>query len=92
MADAQHRLERRATLLAGQMDTASKGLAQQLGAGERPLFTTPMTKAQSLDWWRLHRHDEAGAAALARLQPWDIARLDADLQAYINGPEGVAGG
>ena len=92
MAEAQHRLERRATLLAGQMDTASKGLAQQLGAGERPLFTTPMTKNESLAWWREHRHDEAGAQVLSRMQPWDIARLDADLQAFINGPEVAAGG
>lgn len=88
----QHRLEQRAQLLAGRMDTASKGLAQQLGAGDRPPFTTAMTRTESLDWWRQHRHDEAGAEVLARLRPWDIAQLDADLQAHINGPEVVPGG
>ncbi len=77
----QQRLEQRATRLGQRMRELSATLATHLGAGERPPFTTAMTKSESLAWWGLHRHDEYGATALARMQPWDIARLDADLGA-----------
>ena len=75
----EHRLERRARLLAERIRDASERLAQQLGAGERTPFTTAMTKSESLAWWRQHRHDEFGERALQRLQPWEIAQLDVDL-------------
>ena len=77
----QHRLERRATLLGQRMRELSTTLAQQLGAGDRPVFTTPMTKAESLAWWGEHRHDTYGQKVLETMQPWDIAQLDADLGA-----------
>lgn len=91
----EHRLERRARLLAERMRESSERLALQLGAGDRVPFTTAMTKAESLDWWRAHRHDEWGEKALQRMQPWDVAQLDLDLARAMNGesaPEVVPGG
>jgi len=87
----EHRLERRARLLAERMRSTSEDMARQLGAGDRAPFTTAMTKSESLAWWRLHRHDEYGGQALARMQPLDIAQLDLDLARAMN-PEEVAGG
>lgn len=87
-----HRLERRSDLLASRMRDASDRFARQLGAGERPPFTTAMTKSESLAWWRQHRYDEQGQQALSRLQPWEVMRLDADLIAAMNPEEGVPGG
>jgi hypothetical protein len=87
----EHRLERRARLLADRMRTTSEDMAVQLGAGDRAPFTTALTKSESLAWWRLHRHDAYGAQALARMQPLDVARLDLDLARAMN-PEEVAVG
>ena len=83
MAD-RTRLEHRSDLLAQKMRDTADRLSRQLGQGDRPSFTTPLARSAALDWWRAHRHDEYGAAALARLQPWDIAQLDADLAAAMN--------
>lgn len=81
----QHRLERRARLLGQRMADASTAMAKQMGAGERPPFTTAQTRSEALAWWRAHRDDTYGAQALERLKPWEIAQLDADLGAYVNG-------
>ena len=84
---AQHRLERRAELLGRKMADATDAMARMLGQGERPPFTTALTRNESLAWWRQHRHDEYGQKVLERLPPWEIARLDADLGRYVNDEE-----
>jgi hypothetical protein len=63
-------------------------MAKQLGEGDRTPFTTAKTQREALEWWRVHRHDEYGQRVLERMRPWDIAQLDADLGAYVNGEAG----
>lgn len=83
----QHRLEVRASLLGNRMAAASDALAASYGEGGRPAFTEARTRREALDWWRQHRHDEYGQRVLERMPPWEIARLDADLQAWMTETE-----
>ncbi len=81
---SEHRLERRARLLAETMADATDRLAAQMGEHERPPFTTALTRAESLAWWRQHRHDDFGAKVLTRFTPAQIADLDLALAREMN--------
>ena len=84
MATGPNRLERRASLLAQKMADTSQGLAHALGAGERPAFTTAMTRSEALAWWRQHISDDFGRQVLAGMTPEAIMRLHLDLQQSMN--------
>jgi hypothetical protein len=86
---AQNRLERRSELLARRIDDASDALAKQWGAGDRPAYTTAMTRAEALAWWRQNLYTPAGAKALEAMSPNEIIRLHVDLNTAMNG-EGPA--
>lgn len=80
----QHRLERRARLLASRIDAAGRGLGSILGG--RP-FTDAKTRSAALDWWSQHRTDQYGAEVLRQMDPVQIADLDAALYAHVNQQE-----
>lgn len=87
MAQAPHRLEQRSRLLASRLTTLRKDLVASLAApGERPPFTETMTREAALDWWARHRNDQYGAEVLRRMDPVQIAELDASLYAHVNQP------
>lgn len=85
-----NRLERRAALLGQKMRDTTDALAHQLGAGERPAFTTALPKSASLAWWRQHLYDEYGQKVLATMEPDQIVQLHLDLQTAMNAERGVA--
>ena len=82
---AQNRLERRTELLARRIDDSANALAKQWGAGDRPAFTTALTRREALDWWRQNLYTEAGKAALQSMSPEEIIRLHANLNAAVAG-------
>jgi len=84
-----NRLERRSQLLAQTMVDTSTGLASALGAGERPAFTTPLTRSEALAWWRQHINDDFGRQVLERMRPEQIMQLHLDLQQAMNGEQPV---
>jgi hypothetical protein len=81
----QNRLERRSALLANRIDAGADALAKQWGAGDRPAYTTAMSRSEALAWWRKELYTPAGAEALQRLSPVEIIQLHADLGAAMNG-------
>lgn len=95
-----HRLEKRARLLAQRMRGLSEGLAQQLsGPGDRALFAKRLTSAESLAWWREHRDDAYGKAVIQRWMAQDPAggmvalqQLDAALANQIEAEQSAMGG
>lgn len=89
---ALHRLERRADMLAQKMRDSTNIFAQQMGEGQQPPFTTALTNREALDWWRLHRHDQYGAAVLQRFTPQQILDLDTSLMRQTNPEEPALGG
>lgn len=71
---AEHRLERRSRLLAGEITRRVETLGTMLGP--RPLWSEAKTRNEALAWWRKHRFDDLGSKILIRLKPDQIAGLD----------------
>lgn len=75
-----HRLERRSQLLATRLKERVEAMTNALAPpGQRPPFTTTMTKNAALDWWAKNRYSDVGKMALSRYTPDQIAELDATL-------------
>lgn len=84
MPKAEHRLERRARLMGeGLKRNIAMIRAQVAPEGERPPFHVQKSKDEALAWWRAHRHDELGAAALQTWKPDEIVDLDRRLSERI---------
>lgn len=79
MALKEHRLERRARLLAMKMQERVSDLQNVVGVA----FRREVPRGKALAWWRKHRFDELGAQVLARMQPQDILDLDLALAQAI---------
>ena len=86
-----HRLESRATLLAGRMRLASQGLRHAVAAeGARVPFTERLPHSEAVAWWRLHRYDEFGQRAAQLLTPDQMLDLDLALSQPAE-PTGLMG-
>ena len=70
MPGIDHVLERRAHLLAGKLAGRKQTLTQAVAPpGQRPPFTTQMTKREALTWWREHFDDDLGKKVRERMNP-----------------------
>lgn len=52
--------------------------------GGQPPFTRRMTAAQALDWWLRNRYGPLGMELVSRMQPQQVAALDAWLAQAAN--------
>jgi hypothetical protein len=79
-----HRLERRASLLATKVKERVTTVRDAVaGPGERPPFTAVKPRSEVLDWWRRHIDDEWGKRVLDRLSPQDQMDLRVNLARHI---------
>ena len=63
-------LERRAELLTGRLKARVELVRQAVAPkGQRPPFTTQMSKPEALAWWQAHFHDDLGAKVKANMTP-----------------------
>jgi len=70
VSNIDHVLERRAHLLAGRLAGRKQILTQAVApAGQRPPFTTQMTKREALSWWREHFDDDLGKKLRQQMDP-----------------------
>jgi hypothetical protein len=77
VAEPNHVLERRASLLAQKMQRRVQVLKEFMAPeGARPPFTQQLQRPQALRWWQEHRYDHLGAQVLQAMRPQDIAELD----------------
>ncbi len=80
----QHRLERRATLLAGAIQRQLRIISTVVGPpGERPPFTRQLSAPDAMKWWREHRFDEMGLAMMSKLPVDKQLELDVALSRNI---------
>jgi len=77
MAEPQHPVERRTSLLASRL-TEQVGLIREM-LGPRPLFSERLSKPEALAWWRAHRYDSLGARVLDTYKPEDVLGLDVEM-------------
>lgn len=77
MSHPEHRLEKRARLLAMRLREQTEAFRDELGGPhERKPFHQQMGPTAALAWWQQHRYDELGMAVLQRYSVTDIAALD----------------
>lgn len=85
MGQGQHRLEKRSSLLAARVKEQVAATRDAVAApGERPPFTTEMTRAQALEFWSRERHTPLGTSILRGWGPDKIAELDAALADHLS--------
>ena len=88
MPEPQHPLERYTDRLASEMGQAIDKLATYLRPpGGRVLWTTPLARKDALAFYRQHKNDEIGKAALAGLSPLDVMDLERNLALDEQGEE-----
>lgn len=80
-SNIEHVMERRAAKLAGAIKHRIEVMVAFLAPDGRPIFTTKVSGAEALDFWRRHRTDEVGMALLQRMTPEQVMELDARLAA-----------
>ncbi len=82
----EHLLEKRAKKLSLALTRRKEILREAIApSGERPPFSSQLSKQDALTWWRKHRYDDLGTQVLKRMQPGAILELDKALTEQTDG-------